>query len=206
MVLILIAAAVAIIIAGTAIAIPSLTQQEPTEQEVIASGAEPGSVLKLSSASITIDIPLSKGYENGNEIFFVGTDISDMALASRLTELTGFKVNFAPLLAQTPDDAKGQIYIFENGVEGTGPLGFQVAVTSAKPGDEAYSPLQQVNFVRWTDGTAAAELKSVDEIMEHEGMGHLTINQTDAVANHNITTTVELFPLHTPENGYSFVF
>jgi hypothetical protein len=141
-------------------------------------------VLKLSSASVPIDIPLIKGYQNGNEIFFIGTDVSDKELAAQLTNMTGFKANFAPLLAQTPEDARGQIYIFENGVEGNGPLGFQIPVTNAKPGDEGYSPLHQVNLVRWTDQSAVVEIKSVDGIMEHEGMGHLAVNQTDVIANH----------------------
>lgn len=190
-VLIAIVAAVAAIIAGTAIAIPSFTQQNTGSSDTaspqegdITSSVEPGSVLKLSSASILIDIPLIKGYENGNEIFFIGTDVSDKDLAAQLTSLTGFEVNHAPLLARTPEDARGQVYIFENGVEGDGPLGFQIPVTNAKPSDEGYSPLQQVNMVRWTDQSAAVELKSVDEIMEHEGMGHLAIEQTDAIANH----------------------
>jgi hypothetical protein len=189
-VLILMAAAVAIIVAGTAVAIPSFTQQTPTGQNNTTtnlqniSSAEPGSVLKLSSASVLIDIPLIKGYENGNDIFFIGTDVSDKDLAAQLTNLTGFKVNHAPLLAQTPQDARGQMYVFENGVEGNGPLGFQLPVTNAKPGDEGYSPLQQINLVRWTDESAATELKSVEEVMEHEGMGHLAINQTNVVANH----------------------
>jgi len=188
-VLILVAAAVAIIIAGTAVAIPSFMQQTPAGQNnntspQVTSSAEPGSVLKLSSASVPMDIPMMKGYENGNEIFFIGTDVSDEGIAAQLTDMSGFKVNHAPLLAQTPQDARGQVYIFENGVEGNGPLGFQIPVTNAKPGDEMYSPLQQVIFVSWTDQSAAIELKSVEEIMEHEGMGHLTINQTEVVANH----------------------
>jgi hypothetical protein len=191
-VLILVSAAVAIIIfAGTAVAVPSFTQPTPAGQNTtgqqasnMTSGAEPGSVLKLSSASVPIDIPLMKAYENESEIFFIGTDVSDEGVAMMLTNLTGFKVNFSPLLAQTPQDARGQTYIFENGVEGDGPLGFQASVTNAKPGDEGYSPLQQVNLVRWTDQSAATELGSVDEIMEHEGMGHLSVNQTDVIANH----------------------
>ena len=191
-VLVLVAAAVAIIIAGTAAAIPSFTQQMPAGQNNtisaqgsnITSAAEPGSVLKLSSASVLMEIPLMKGYENGNEIFFIGTDVSEESIASMMTNLTGFKVNFAPLLAQTLQDAQGQAYIFENGVEGEGPLGFQLPITNGKPGDEGYSPLQEVNLVRWTDQSAATELTSVDEIMEHESMGHITINHTGIIANH----------------------
>lgn len=189
-VLILVAVAVAIIVAGTAVATPSFTQQTPAGQNNTTtslqniSSAVPGSVLKLSSASVLIDIPLMKGYEDGNDIFFIGTDVSDKDLAAQLTNMTGFKVNHAPLLAQTPQDARGQVYVFENGVEGSGPLGFQLPVTNAKPGDEGYSPLQQINLVRWTDESAATELKSVEEVMEHEGMGHLAINQTGVIANH----------------------
>ncbi|MCI0561383.1 MAG: hypothetical protein MN733_23090 [Nitrososphaera sp.] len=190
-VLILIGAAVAIIVAGVAIAIPSLTQQTPVQnntgtppQNGAAPVASPGSVLKLSSASILMDIPLMKGYENGNEIFFIGTDISDRGLADLVTNITGFKVNHASLLAQTPEDARGQVYIFENGVQGDGPLGFQIPITNAKPGDEGYSPLQEVNLVRWTDQSQAIELKSIQEIMEHEGAGHLAMNQTGVIANH----------------------
>jgi hypothetical protein len=190
MVLILVTAAVVIIIAGIAIAVPSFTQNPagqnnaPSPELNMTFNAEPGSVLRLSSASVSIDIPLIKGYENGNEIFFIGTDVSDENFAAMGTNWTGFKVNHAPLLAHTPVDARGQTYIFENGVQGNGPLGFQSPVTNAKPGDERYSPLQQVNFVRWTEQSAALELRSVQEVLEHEGMGHLAINRTDVVANH----------------------
>jgi hypothetical protein len=186
MVLICMVATAAIIItSGTTIAFPSFAQQtQATQDNNMTSITDPGSVLKLSNANILMDISLIKGYENGNEIYFIATDVSDNEAASQLTNLTGFKVNFAPLLAQTPQDALGQMYIFENGVEGDGPLGFQIPVTNAKPGDEGYSPLQQANVVMWTDESAAVELRSVDEIMEHEGMGHLTITSTETIANH----------------------
>lgn len=186
-IVILVAAAVAIIIAGTTIAIPSFTQQTPSAQNSgnnMSSTTEPGSVLKLSSASVPINIPLEKGYENGNDFFFIATDVSDDNLAGMVTNLTGFKVNHAPLLAKTPENARGQAYIFENGVAGNGPLAFQPVVVNAKPGDNDYSPLHQINFVKWTDQSAAKELRSVDEIMEHKNMGDLTVAQTDIIADH----------------------
>jgi hypothetical protein len=51
-----------------------------------------GSVLKLSNANVEIDIPLMKGYENGNEIFFIATDASDNQTAAQITNETDFKV------------------------------------------------------------------------------------------------------------------
>ena len=87
-----------------------------------------GSVFKLSRASIPIDIPLIEGFVNGNSVFYINTDISDQKLASQLTSTTGFRVNYAPLLAQAPNDAVAQFYVFKNGIKGTGTLGFQSTV------------------------------------------------------------------------------
>lgn len=144
----------------------------------------PGSTLKLSAASIPIDIPMTKAYENGNEIYIIATDASDRDLAGQLTNITGFKVNHAPLLAQTPDPARGQVYIFRNGIEGDGPLGFQIPVINAKPGDDGYRPLLQVNYVDWDDGAAATELKSISEIMDAEQDERLIVTSTEVIVNH----------------------
>lgn len=144
----------------------------------------PGSVLKLAMASIPIDIPLAKGYQNGSEIFFIATDASDEKIAQQATKLLGFKVNFAPLLSQTPESALSQAYAFTNGIPGKGPFGFQIPVLSAKPGDSGYSPLLQINTVTWKDNSTAKELKSVQEIMTSEKNGNLTLNKTGIVVNH----------------------
>ena len=144
----------------------------------------PGSIFKLARASVPIDIPLAKGYENGNEIFFITTDASDEKIAQQATKLLGFKVNFSPLLSQTPEAALSQAYAFTNGVQGKGPFGFQIPVLSAKPGDAGYSPLLQVNTATWKDGSSPKELKSVQEIMGAEKNGSLTVNKTGIVVNH----------------------
>lgn len=157
-----------------------------TQNLAIAQGEQvaPGSVFKLARASIPIDIPLAKGYENGNEIYFIATDASDQKIADQATKLLGFKVNFAPLLSQTPESALGQAYAFTNGVKGKGPFGYQIPVLGAKPGDPSYSPLLQINTVTWKEGASATELKSVQDIMEAQQNGSLTINKTGIVVNH----------------------
>jgi hypothetical protein len=144
----------------------------------------PGSVLKLSSANVEIDVPLMKGYENGNEIFFIATDSSDNQTAIQITNTTGFAVNFAPLLAKTPEEARGQAYVFENGIQGEGPLGFQLPVMNARPGQGGYSPLLQINFVRWNEAGQPTELRSEQDIVAASNAGQLTINKTDVIVNH----------------------
>jgi hypothetical protein len=150
---------------------------------ITAADGEPGSVLKLSQANVALDIPLIKGYENGHEIFFIATDASDNKTAAMITNETGFKVNFAPVLAQTPEASRGQAYVFTNGIAGQGPFGFQLPVINAKPGDEGYSPLMQLNLVEWNQGVNAGELKSVQEIMNAQQNGSLTITKTDTIVN-----------------------
>ena len=144
----------------------------------------PGSVLKLSQANVALDIPMMKGYENGHEIFFIATDASDNKTAAQITNETGFKVNFAPILAQTPEAARGQAYVFTNGIPGQGPFGFQLPVVNAKPGDQGYSPLLQLNMVEWNQGIAAKEIKSVQEMMSAQQNGSLTIVKTNTIVNH----------------------
>lgn len=88
--------AIAVMVAMIALA-PMVSEQ----QQIIAQQeqqAGPGSVLKLSRANVPIDIPLMKGYENGNEIFFIATDVSDEKTAAMITNKTGFKANFAAIL------------------------------------------------------------------------------------------------------------
>jgi hypothetical protein len=144
----------------------------------------PGSVLKLSQANVALDIPMMRGYENGHEIFFIATDASDNQTATQITNETGFKVNFAPIIAKTPEVARGQAYIFTNGIPGQGPFGFQLPVLDAKPGDQGYSPLLQLNMVEWNQDVAAKEIKSVQEIMSSQQNGSLTVTKTDTIVNH----------------------
>jgi hypothetical protein len=174
-----ITASILVAIIGASTSLLTMNQGEAQGQE-----ATPGSVLKLARASIPIDIPLAKGYENGNEIFFIATDASDEKIAQQATKLLGFKVNFAPLLSQTPESALSQAYAFTNGIPGQGPFGFQIPVLSTKPGDANYSALLQVNTVAWKDNSTAKELKSVQEIMTAEKNGSLTVNKTGIVVNH----------------------
>ena len=172
----------------TSVAAAAAATVSPLQQQVFAQQVteetEPSSVLKLARTNVPMDIPLLKGYENGNEIYFIATDVSDEKTAAFATNLTGFKVNYAPALAQTPDSARDQAYAFTNGVAGDGPFGFQIPVVNAKPGDEGYSPLWQVNEVTWNDNATARELKSVQEITTAEQNGELSINDTDIVVNH----------------------
>ena len=103
-----------------------------------------------------------------------------------ITNQTGFKVNVAPVLTKTPESARNQAYGFTNGIHGNGPFGFQLPVVAAKPGDQGYSPLWQLNLVEWNQNANPKELKSVEEIMGAQQNGSLTVKKAEVIVNHPV--------------------
>lgn len=145
--------------------------------------------INTENTSNSISLVLAKGYVNGKIAFFIATDASDNQTAASITKNPGFKVNFAPALALSPESTRQQGYEFINGIRGEGSFGFQLPVASALPGDKDYTPLVQLNFVKWnsnssfTSTVTIRELKSVDEIMSAQKNGELTIAKTNIVIN-----------------------
>jgi hypothetical protein len=136
----------------------------------------------LSPSSISIQ--LSTGYVNGKIASFIATDASERQVAASITNNTGFKVNFAPNLALTPESARQQGYVFINGINTSkSPMGAQLGVASALPGETGYSPLNQVNFVKWNANATARILKSAAEVMTAEKNGELNVVKTNIVIN-----------------------
>ena len=143
--------------------------------------ASPTTTTTVSSSSISI--PSSKGYVNGKIAFFIATDVSDNQTAASITKNLGYKVNFAPSLALIPESALQQGYEFVNGIKGEGAFGFQIPVASVLPGDKGYSPIVQLNFVKWNNNATAKELKSAEQIMAAKSNGELEITKTNIFIN-----------------------
>jgi len=138
-----------------------------------------------TTAPTTITLPLSKGFVDGKVAYFIATDASSEQIVSSVSNTTSFKVNYAPSLADTPQSSRQQGYVFINGLKGEGPLGSQMSVASALPSDEGYSPLFEINYVKWNSNATKdiRILQSVDEIMAAEKGGELTITKSNIVIN-----------------------
>ncbi|MFL6522515.1 MAG: hypothetical protein ACJ71B_03435 [Nitrososphaera sp.] len=138
----------------------------------------------LTKTSVPVTLPLTPGYANGHEVFYISTEASDRDLASLMTNWTGARVAYAPSLTNTPPAALSNIYAFKNGIKGSGPLGFQPNVADSEPGNPRYSPLWRIVLVQWKEaGVAPVELKSEQEITTALQEGKLTIEPTKMVVN-----------------------
>jgi hypothetical protein len=131
----------------------------------------------------TAVLPAGKAYAEGKEIFFVHTEASDADVAQLLTDMMSSPVLYVPGLASVPDEALADVYVFDNGLEGMGPFGFQADVFDNPPGTDGYSPLRRVNVVTWTDPSQARMFTSVAEIMSAKDAGEVTIAQPGVVVN-----------------------
>jgi hypothetical protein len=138
-----------------------------------------------TTAPSTITLPVSKGFVDGKVAYFIATDASSKQIVSSVSNTTSFKVNYAPSLANTPQSSRQQGYVFINGMKGEGPLGSQMSVALALPSDEGYSPLFEINYVKWNSNTTKdiRVLRSVNEIVAAEKGGELTITKSNIVIN-----------------------
>ena len=128
-------------------------------------------------------VPAGKAYAEGKEIYFSHTEASDADIAAMLSDMMKSPVLYVPALAQVPAEALADVYVFENGPKGMGPLGFQPDVFNNPPGSDGYSPLRQIILVKWNDGAKARELKSVAEISAAEAAGEITTTKPGVVVN-----------------------
>lgn len=129
------------------------------------------------------ELPAGKAWADGKEIFFVHTEASDAGVAQLLTDMMTSPVIYVPSLADLPTESLADVYVFDNGLEGMGPFGFQADVFDNPPGTDGYSPLRRVNVVTWADPASARLLISVAEIMSAKDMGEVTIDQPGVVVN-----------------------
>ena len=160
-------------------------EEKPMEEKPMMEEEQaPGSVLKLSRASVPATIPLHEGYYNGESVHFIITDSSDEFHADEITKAQGWKVELAPLLANAPNAALTTTYLFLNGQEGNGVHGYQLEVFSSTPAQpDLYSGLSSVTHVTWSDESSATELESEDEILAAEADGLVTLESIKVVLN-----------------------
>jgi hypothetical protein len=72
---------------------------------------------------MTAIMPVGRAYAEGEEIFFMHTEASDADVTQLLIDMMDSPVLHVPALAQVAEESLANVYVFTNGLEGTGPLG-----------------------------------------------------------------------------------
>jgi len=135
-----------------------------------------------------ITMPLIDGYYNGEKVYFVHTEVSDKDISEMLTMMVNFPILHVSELKNISPDDLAIVYIFTNGIPGSGPYGggpffFQIDIFDAVPGQNGYSQFRSPHLVTWNENSSPRLLTSVEELLEAEANGEVTIEKTDLVVN-----------------------
>jgi len=105
-----------------------------------------------------------------------------------MSMMVNFPTLYVPELMNISPDDLGKVYIFTNGIPGTGPYGggpffFQIDIFDAIPGQEGYSQFRTPNLVTWSENSSPRLLTSAEELFEAEANGEVSIKKTDLTVN-----------------------
>ncbi|MGH1522361.1 MAG: DUF7482 domain-containing protein, partial [Nitrosopumilus sp.] len=156
--------------------------EETPEEEI--TEADLGSELRLSRANVPATIPMHQGYYNGEDVYYIITDSSDPTHAEIITENQGWKVELAPLLKNTPEEALSKVYLFTNGIEGDGIHGYQDQIFTSTPAQaDMYSALTSHVHVTWNKDTTPRVLDSEEMVIAAAENGEVTLTELSVVLN-----------------------
>lgn len=142
----------------------------------------PVSTLRLSREEVPVTIQLHEGFYGGRPLYYIMTDSSDGQYAAQLSR-QGWHLQVSTILAHTPQNLLNRMYVFTNGVPGTGIEGFQNEVFSSIPSSRNFTPLTLVVHARWVSGMSRQVLNSTKEILAANGTGKIALTNTGTVLN-----------------------
>ncbi|MGI0041184.1 MAG: DUF7482 domain-containing protein, partial [Nitrosopumilaceae archaeon] len=138
-----------------------------------------GQVLDIDIEKMQVTFVAHRGFgPDGSTIYYIATDASKQDVADMLgvvfAERTG-----ATLLSGASSD----LYVFTNGIKGTGPMGFQASIGSTNTGDEFYSPMWRIQAATWADPESADFLTMTSQITSAASKGALSTEVAGVVVN-----------------------
>ena len=140
------------------------------------------------STNAPMTIPMIDGYYNGEKVFFIHTEVSDNNMAQMMSTMINFPTLYSSELKNTSQNELSKVYVFTNGIPGSGPYGggpfmFQIDVFDSIPEQTGYNQFRVPYLVTWNNDSTPRILTSESEILEAESNGELTIQKTDNIVN-----------------------
>jgi hypothetical protein len=139
----------------------------------------PGQVLEIDTENKQVTFVAHRGFApDGSMIYYIATDASIQGVANAPGIL--FVNKTGPV---TLSGASSDLWVFTNGISGTGPMGYQASITGSNIGDTQYSPMWRINTATWKDPSAAKFLTNASEIASFASGGMLSTEIAGFVVN-----------------------
>ena len=138
-----------------------------------------GQVLSIDTRKNEVTFVGHRGFApDGSTIYYIATDASVKDVADALGVVFANKTG-----SSLKSGASSDLFVFTNGLKGTGPMGFQASVASTNAGEEAYSPLWRIQATTWEDPSHSQLLTTAKEISSMASEGKLSIEIAGAIVN-----------------------
>jgi hypothetical protein len=129
-----------------------------------------GQITEINKEDMTVTFVAHRSWgPDGRTIYYIVTD----ATPSEPAEMMG--VIPSPTSSVMPDSVTSNLFQFQNGIKGSGMLGFQPAIASAIPGKD-YSPIWKMHVVEWNDPKTAKVMESTSDLDYFKEKDNITVS------------------------------
>ena len=141
-----------------------------------------GQITEINEEEMTVTFIAHRGWgPDGRTIYYIVTDATPNGPAETMG------VTFSPTSAELiANPAAVDLFQFQNGIKGSGPMGYQPGIAAAAPGDENYSPMWRIYTVEWNDPTQAKLLETRFDIDSASEEDLLTVSIARPMKDHHI--------------------
>ena len=130
---------------------------------------EGGQILDINTNNMVVTFVAHRSWgPDGRTVYYIVTDATTEGPA-KMMGIT----NTPSLTSLSP--AFIDMFQFTNGLDGSGPFGFQPGISSASPGYDAYGPLCRISLVSWNDPTQAKLLANMEDITTKKSTGEISV-------------------------------
>jgi len=149
-----------------------------------------GQILDIDLTNKTTTFIAHRGWDSeGRTIYFIVTDATPVGPALSLGV-----PNVPKNAALISNPAAVDVFHFMNGINGSGPLGFQAGIASGSPGDANYSPMSRIYFISWNDLNSNTLLQTRSDIDAFEKEGLISVNLARPMAADHIVNSPIIDP------------
>ena len=127
--------------------------------------------LDIDTTDMVVTMVAHRGWgPDGRTVYYIVSDATPKMPADMMG------VAYVPSdekLASTP--VAVDLFQFMNGINGSGPMGFQAGIGAANLDDTNYSPIWRISFIEWKDPSKARVLEIVNDITAMAQAGIISV-------------------------------
>lgn len=149
-----------------------------------------GQITEINKDEMTVTFVAHRGWgPDGKTIYYIVTD----ATPSGPAEMMG--VPFSPTSENLITNSSAvDLFQFQNGIKGSGPLGFQAGIATVIPGYENYSPMWRIYIIEWNNPENAKILETISDINSFKANDLISVSLAHPMNSHHIVNSPFIDP------------